>query len=93
MNSDPFVSFIIVLLIGIAAGLLFDRIFGSSWITRQLSGSYRRMITSALVGIAGAFIGYQVFALLGITISGSLGLFIGAIIGAAVVLWLWRQLR
>jgi uncharacterized membrane protein YeaQ/YmgE (transglycosylase-associated protein family) len=51
------------------------------------------MITSALVGIAGAFIGYQVFALLGITISGSLGLFIGAIIGAAVVLWLWRQLR
>ena len=93
MNTDPFVSFIVVLLIGIAAGLIFDRMFGSSWVARQLSGSQQRMITSALVGIAGAFIGYHIFALFGIVISGGLGLFIGAIIGAAVVLWLWRQLR
>ena len=93
MYTDPFVSFIIVLLIGIAAGLIFDRMAGSSWLTRQVTGSQRRMITSALVGIAGAFIGYHVFALLGIFISGSLGLFVGALIGAAVVLWIWRQLR
>ncbi|MSO66453.1 MAG: GlsB/YeaQ/YmgE family stress response membrane protein [Pseudolabrys sp.] len=93
MYTDAFVSFIIVLLIGIAAGLIYDRFLGSSWVTRQLGGSQRRMVTSALVGIAGAFIGYHVFALLGVVISGSLGLFIGAIIGAALVLWLWRQLR
>lgn len=92
MYTDPLVSFIIVLLIGIAAGLLFDRMVGSSWLARQVSGSQRRMVTSALVGIAGAFIGYHVFALLGILLSGSLGLFIGAILGAALVLWLWRQL-
>ena len=91
MYTDPLVSFIIVLLIGIAAGLIFDRMFGSSWVARQLAGSQRRMITSALVGIAGAFIGYHVFALLGITIGGSLGVFIGAIIGAVAVLWAWRE--
>jgi uncharacterized membrane protein YeaQ/YmgE (transglycosylase-associated protein family) len=90
MYTDPFVSFIIVLLIGIAAGLIFDRFMGASWVTR-LAGSQRRMITSALVGIAGAFIGYNVFALLGAVISGSLGLFIGAILFAALVLWLWRE--
>jgi len=93
MYTDAFVSFIVVLVIGIGAGLIFDRLAGSSWLTRQVTGSQRRMITSALVGIAGAFIGYHLFALLGVTISGSLGLFIGAIIGAAVVLWVWRQLR
>ncbi len=93
MYTDPFVTFIIVLLIGIAAGLIFDRFFGSSWVTRALGGSQRRMVTSALVGIAGAFIGYHLFLVLGVTVSGSLGLFIGAIIGAALVLWLWRQLR
>jgi uncharacterized membrane protein YeaQ/YmgE (transglycosylase-associated protein family) len=91
MNMDPFASFIIVLLIGIAAGLIFDRMMGSSWVTRALGGSQRRMITSALVGISGAFIGYHIFALLGILIGGSLGLFIGAILFAALVLWLWRQ--
>jgi uncharacterized membrane protein YeaQ/YmgE (transglycosylase-associated protein family) len=91
MYTNPFVSFIIVLLIGIAAGLIFDRMFGASWVARQLSGSQRRMITSALVGIAGAFIGYHLFSLLGVVISGSLGLFIGAIIGAVGVLWAWRE--
>ena len=88
----PGVAFLLVVVIGIAAGLIFDRMAGSSWLTRQVTGSQRRMITSALVGIAGAFIGYHVFALLGILISGSLGLFVGAIIGAAVVLGIWRQL-
>ena len=92
MYTDPFVSFIIVLLIGIAAGLIFDRFMGASWVTR-LAGAQRRMITSALVGIAGAFIGYHIFALLGVVISGSLGLFIGAIVFAALVLWVWRELR
>ena len=49
------------------------------------------MITSALVGIAGAFIGYHLFSLLGVVIGGSLGLCIGAIIGAVPVLWAWRE--
>jgi uncharacterized membrane protein YeaQ/YmgE (transglycosylase-associated protein family) len=89
--TDPFVSFIIVLLIGIAVGLVFDRFMGQSWLTRHVTGSQRRMITSSLVGIAGAFIGYHLFGLLGIMISGSLGLFIGAIIVAVGVLWAWRE--
>jgi uncharacterized membrane protein YeaQ/YmgE (transglycosylase-associated protein family) len=92
MYVDPFVSFIIIILIGIAAAFIFDRFVGSSWFTRMVTGS-RRLITSSLVGVAGSFIGYHLFALLGVMVSGSLGLFIGAAIGAGLVLWVWRQLR
>jgi uncharacterized membrane protein YeaQ/YmgE (transglycosylase-associated protein family) len=93
MYVSPLAAFLILLLIGIAAALLFDRYVGTSWFTRQVSSSQRRLITSSLVGIAGSFIGYHVFGLLGIVIAGSLGLFIGAIVGAAAVLYVWRQMR
>ncbi len=93
MYVSPLAAFLILLLIGIAAALLFDRYVGTGWFTRQVSSSQRRLVTSSLVGIAGSFIGYHVFGLLGIVIAGSLGLFIGAIIGAAAVLYVWRQMR
>jgi uncharacterized membrane protein YeaQ/YmgE (transglycosylase-associated protein family) len=91
MYAGPLATFLLILLIGIAAAIIFDRMGrGRGWFARQASGR-RHVVTSSLVGIAGSFIGYHVFALLGIVIAGSLGLFIGAIIGAAVVLWLWRD--
>jgi uncharacterized membrane protein YeaQ/YmgE (transglycosylase-associated protein family) len=93
MNASPLATFLILLVIGIAAALLFDRFVGTSWFTRQVSSSQRRLMTSSLVGIAGSFIGYHLFVLIGIVISGSLGFFIGAIIGAAAVLYFWRQMR
>jgi uncharacterized membrane protein YeaQ/YmgE (transglycosylase-associated protein family) len=93
MSTDPLATFIILLVIGIAAGLIFERMVGSSWFTRQVTGSQRRMVTSALVGIAGSFVGYHLFALLGVVVSGNLGFFLGAIICAAAVLWGWRQIR
>ena len=84
---DPAITFLLVLVIGIAAGLLFDRFAGPGWLSRQFAGN-RNIVTSALVGIAGAFIGFHLFVLVGFL--GILAL-IGAAIGAVVVLWLWRM--
>ena len=61
---DPIVTFLLVLAIGIVAGILFDQLAGPSWLARQFSGSTRDIITSALVGVAGAFVGYHIAVLL-----------------------------
>ena len=87
---DPAVTFIILLIIGIAAGLIFDRIAGPGWLTRQIAGSTRSMVTSSLVGIAGAFVGYHAISLAAAT---GYAPFIGAVIGAALVLWVWRIIK
>jgi uncharacterized membrane protein YeaQ/YmgE (transglycosylase-associated protein family) len=89
---DPAIMFILVLVIGIAAGVLFDRLAGPSWLARQFSGSTRGIITSALVGVAGAFIGYHVAALL-VLGGGLVTAAIAAALGAAVVLFAWRMAK
>jgi uncharacterized membrane protein YeaQ/YmgE (transglycosylase-associated protein family) len=87
--TDPFVTFLLVLVIGILAGILFDRFAGPSWFARQFSGSTRVAITSALVGVAGAFVGYEIAGLLALG-GGLLTALIAAAVGAAVVLFGWR---
>ncbi len=90
--TDPVVTFLLVLVIGIAAGFLFDRLAGPSWLTRQLSGSTRGIVTSALVGVAGAFVGYHIAGML--VISGALMTsVIAAAAGAALVLFAWRMAK
>jgi uncharacterized membrane protein YeaQ/YmgE (transglycosylase-associated protein family) len=89
--TDPVVLFLLVLAIGIVAGILFDRLAGPSWLARQFSGSTRGVITSALVGVAGAFIGYHIAML---ALGGELIiLVIAAAAGAAVVLLAWRMAK
>jgi uncharacterized membrane protein YeaQ/YmgE (transglycosylase-associated protein family) len=87
---SPGVVFLILLVIGIAAGLLFDRFAGPGWLSRTIAGSNRMMATSSLVGTAGSFVGYHLAILIGILDYGAL---IGAVIGALVVLWGWRMIR
>jgi uncharacterized membrane protein YeaQ/YmgE (transglycosylase-associated protein family) len=87
---SPAVVFIILLIIGIAAGLLFDRFAGPGWFSRQIAGKNRLMVTSSLVGIAGSFVGYHLAVLLGIVGTAAL---IGAVIGAVAVLWGWRMVK
>jgi uncharacterized membrane protein YeaQ/YmgE (transglycosylase-associated protein family) len=87
---SPGAVFLILLIIGIAAGLLFDHFAGPGWISRQVAGKNRLMATSALVGIAGSFAGYHLALIIALAGYGAL---IGAVIGAAVVLWLWRMVR
>jgi len=69
------------------AGLAFRR-YASSWLIR-LGLTTRSDITSALVGIAGAFIGFHLGVILGLLPS-PLMLYLAAVAGAVVVLWLWR---
>jgi uncharacterized membrane protein YeaQ/YmgE (transglycosylase-associated protein family) len=89
--TDPAVTFILVLAIGIVAGILFDRLAGPSWLARQFSGSARGIVTSALVGVAGAFVGYHI-AVLAVG-GGLLTSVIAAAAGAAVVLFGWRMAK
>jgi uncharacterized membrane protein YeaQ/YmgE (transglycosylase-associated protein family) len=91
-TDDPVVTFILVLVIGIVAGILFDRLAGPSWLARQFSGSTRGIITSALVGVAGAFVGYHIALLLALG-GGLLASVIAAVAGAAVVLFAWRMAK
>ena len=90
MRLDPTITFLLILVIGIVAGVLFDRFAGPGWLTRQIAGSTRGMVTSSLVGIAGAFIGYHLAVLVGILGAAAL---VAAAVGALVVLWLWRVMR
>jgi hypothetical protein len=87
---SPGAIFLILLIIGIAAGLLFDRFAGPGWLSRTIAGSNRMMATSSLVGIAGSFVGYDLAILIGIAGYGAL---IGAVIVALAVLWGWRMIR
>jgi uncharacterized membrane protein YeaQ/YmgE (transglycosylase-associated protein family) len=89
---DPGMTLVIVLVIGLAAGFLFDRLAGPSWLARQFSGSNRGIITSALVGIAGALVGYNIAALLALG-GGLVTSVIAAALGAAVVLFAWRMAK
>jgi uncharacterized membrane protein YeaQ/YmgE (transglycosylase-associated protein family) len=90
MTLDPAVTFVIVLLIGLVVGVIFDRVAGASWLTRQITGSMRTVVTSVLIGIAGAFIGFHIGGLLALSAIVQLVL---AAIGAAAVLWGWRMMR
>jgi uncharacterized membrane protein YeaQ/YmgE (transglycosylase-associated protein family) len=87
---NPAAVFVIVLIIGIAAGILFDRFAGPGWLSRQIAGRNRQWLTSALVGIAGSFVGHGLAELGGIKGYGAL---VGAAVGALVVLWAWRTIR
>jgi uncharacterized membrane protein YeaQ/YmgE (transglycosylase-associated protein family) len=89
---DPAITFILVVAIGLAAGFLFDRLAGPSWLARQFTGSTRGVITSALVGIAGALMGYQIAVLLALG-GGLVTAAIAAALGAAVVLFGWRMAK
>jgi uncharacterized membrane protein YeaQ/YmgE (transglycosylase-associated protein family) len=89
--TDPVVLFVLVLAIGIVAGLLFDRLAGPSWLARQFSGSTRGLVTSALVGVAGAFVGYHI-ALLALG-GGLIISLVAAAVGSAVVLFVWRMAK
>lgn len=90
--TDPVVTFLLVIVIGVVAGFLFDRLAGPSWLARQFSGSTRGIITSALVGVAGAFVGYHIALLLALN-GGLVASIIAAAAGAAVVLFAWRTAK
>lgn len=87
IGSVALVNFLIVLAIGIVVGLAFNR-YARTWLAR-LGSSSRSDVTSALVGIAGSFIGFHLGVILGLLPS-PLMFYLTAVAGAALTLWLWR---
>jgi uncharacterized membrane protein YeaQ/YmgE (transglycosylase-associated protein family) len=90
--TDPAVILIVNLVVGALAGVAFDRLAGSSWLKRQFAGPAHGLVTSALIGIAGAFIGFHLIGLFGAGRT-FLVLIASAAVGAVLVLWLWRMAR
>jgi uncharacterized membrane protein YeaQ/YmgE (transglycosylase-associated protein family) len=90
--TDPVVTFLLVLATGIVVGVVLDRLVGRSWLACHFSGSTRGTITSALIGVAGAFIGYHISVLL-IPRAGLITSAIAAAIGAAAVIFAWRMAK
>jgi uncharacterized membrane protein YeaQ/YmgE (transglycosylase-associated protein family) len=80
-------SFLIVLAIGIAAGLIFNR-YGETWFRRQFVTRHGD-VTSSLVGISGSFMGFHIGGILGLLPS-PLMLYLAAVAGALLVVWAWR---
>ena len=87
IGSTALTNLIVILVIGAVVGLAFNR-YARSWLAR-LGSTTRSDITAALVGIAGAFIGFHISVILGLLPS-PLMHYIFSAVGALVVLWLWR---
>ena len=86
--TTAILTFIILVVIGIVVGLAFNR-YGRSWVGRQVAGATGAGdVTYSLVGIAGSFMGFHIAVILGLL--PSILLYVGAILGAAMTVWLWR---
>jgi len=81
--SMPGVGFFGMLIIGILAG----------YIAEKVTASDHGLLTNLLVGIAGSFVGGTLAGLLNIDFQGWLGNLIVAAIGAILLLWVWRSVR
>ena len=86
--TTALLTFLLLIAIGIAVGLFFNR-YGRSWIGQKVAGATGvGDVTYSLVGIAGSFMGFHVAVILGLL--PSVLLYVCAILGAALTLWLWR---
>jgi uncharacterized membrane protein YeaQ/YmgE (transglycosylase-associated protein family) len=84
MATTALQTLAIVIVIGIVAGLLVNR-YGRGWFGTRASD-----MTVALIGIAGAFIGFHLGAVIGLVRSPAAN-YLAAIAGAFIILWLWRN--
>lgn len=73
-------SIVLLFIIGAAAGLIATR-------AMRIEAN---LITTISVGVLGALVGGLVLRFL-LTITGWMAGFVGAVLGAMLLLWLWRQ--
>jgi uncharacterized membrane protein YeaQ/YmgE (transglycosylase-associated protein family) len=76
------VGFIAMLVIGALAG----------WIAERFTRSEHGLLTNIIIGIAGAFIGGFLASMLGISVRGFWGTLIAAIVGATLLIVIFRAL-
>lgn len=81
--SMPGVGFFGMLVIGILAG----------YIAEKVTASDHGLLTNLLVGIAGSFVGGALATLLNVVFYGWIGNLIVATVGAILLLWVWRRFR
>ncbi|HEX2509626.1 MAG TPA: GlsB/YeaQ/YmgE family stress response membrane protein [Microvirga sp.] len=74
------VGFIAMLIIGALAG----------WIAEKFTKSDHGLLTNIIVGIAGAFIGGFLASMLGVSVRGFWGTLIAAILGATLLIVIFR---
>ena len=79
--SMPGVGFLGMLIIGIIAG----------YIAEKVTASEHGLLTNLLVGIAGSFVGGTLARLINVEFYGWLGNLIVASIGAVLIIWIWRR--
>jgi hypothetical protein len=82
-------TFILLVIIGIAVGLFFNR-GGRSWLGRQVAqATGAGDVTYSLVGISGSFMGYHIGVILELLPSAFL--FVAAVAGAILTVFFWRR--
>lgn len=81
--SMPGVGFFGMLIIGIIAG----------YIAEKVTASDHGLFTNLLVGIAGSFVGGTLARLVNVEFYGWLGNLIVASIGAVLIIWIWRKVQ
>jgi uncharacterized membrane protein YeaQ/YmgE (transglycosylase-associated protein family) len=81
--GQPGVGLFEMLIIGGLAG----------WIGGMITKSRHGILTNILVGIAGAFIAGKLAEVVQIPVFGFWRTLVAAIIGATIVLWVWRALQ
>ncbi|PSC06356.1 GlsB/YeaQ/YmgE family stress response membrane protein [Alsobacter soli] len=81
--GNPGMGFFAMLVVGVLAG----------WIAEKITESRHGLFTNLLVGIAGSFVGGKLAELLNVPVFGFFRTLVAAVIGAVLVLWIWRQVR
>ena len=75
-------TIVLFLIVGIAAGFLATRIMGLN----------TDLLTTIAIGVAGALVGGFVLRTL-VMVSGWMAGFVGAVLGAILLIWLWKSYR
>lgn len=73
---------LLIVIIGAAAGFLATRFMKVQ----------ADVPTTIAIGVVGAVIGWLVLRVL-IAVTGAMAMFVGAVIGAMLLLWLWQQYK
>jgi uncharacterized membrane protein YeaQ/YmgE (transglycosylase-associated protein family) len=81
--GHPEIGLLTMLVIGALAG----------WIAEKVTESDHGIFTNILVGIAGAFVGGKLAEVLQIPVFGFFRTLIAAVVGAVLILFLWRRFR
>jgi uncharacterized membrane protein YeaQ/YmgE (transglycosylase-associated protein family) len=81
-NHEAKMTIVLFLIVGIAAGFLATRIMGLN----------TDPLTTIAIGVAGALVGGFVLRTL-VMVSGWMAGFVGAVLGAILLIWLWKTYR